>query len=599
MFPVTDNSQTIIDAISQAAMRAGVDVRMKEKVESVEWSEDTNNEEGKFVVITSTKSPNSTGRTKRAEHFDALILATGSFPVGHEIARSLGHNIVKPGTFFVLFYTLIIFIHSPHLRFCKGTPTQQEKRRILVPLCKFNMVPMLILRTCGLIFAVWALLLTDRDCNCVADNLPQELLEGDGARTNCPNDGWSWYVAARLLMFTIVLDVLVPAIMLIVVLRQRIVRLYRRVRPPRERSLEDVQRSWQLTCKHCCECCSLMTCYMCGGQKLTAGSYADVAIALTDFLDAKGSLDIVSSDVAAALICLVNIQKQKQNQCKNELLREGGIFAKDRGLASRLYGQFIKSNDSMVMRQESMRQISSSLRKLSMTSNNSSEDMESGLARKMEFEEDFYWDAAVSEGDRHQQYSWDAAVSEQYSPNVQSTSSSSLRPTQLEELRQSILVGRNTNNTKEFDFRVSHIGNKMTFVPTISTVLSPEESFDCLVLGEGSRYCAVALASYSWMMYVWTHKCTGCCELTANSIYGVCTCHPRCSCCYSNDNIIGDDMCGWKEASVLKTIGIEESDVFYANFCNDVGKNPYLILRDRQWKTIVLTIRYVVICIES
>ena len=115
MFPVTDNSQTIIDAISQAAMRAGVDVRMKEKVESVEWSEDTNNEEGKFVVITSTKSPNSTGRTKRAEHFDALILATGSFPVGHEIARSLGHNIVKPGTFFVLFYILIIFVHSHHL----------------------------------------------------------------------------------------------------------------------------------------------------------------------------------------------------------------------------------------------------------------------------------------------------------------------------------------------------------------------------------------------------------------------------------------------------------------------------------------------------
>ena len=104
MFPTTDNSQTIIDAISQAAIKAGVQVRMKEKVDSVEYRNDDDDDDetlgkGKYVVNISSKSSNnasSEGRIKRKEIFDALILATGSFPVGHEIARSLGHDIVKP-----------------------------------------------------------------------------------------------------------------------------------------------------------------------------------------------------------------------------------------------------------------------------------------------------------------------------------------------------------------------------------------------------------------------------------------------------------------------------------------------------------------------
>ena len=134
----------------------------------------------------------------------------------------------------------------------------------------------------------------------------------------------------------------------------------------------------------CCECSSLMTCYMCGGQKLTAGSYADVAIALADFFSDDG-LDIVPSDIAAAMICLVNIQKQKQIDCKNELVREGGIFAKDRRLATRLWRQFNHSNNTsspIIRRSGSMRDVSNSLKNsLSMTATSlkNSGDIEEGL----------------------------------------------------------------------------------------------------------------------------------------------------------------------------------------------------------------------------
>lgn len=142
---------------------------------------------------------------------------------------------------------------------------------------------------------------------------------------------------------------------------------------------------------------------------------------------------------------------------------------------------------------------------------------------------------------------------------------------------------------QSISYRLIHNDSNVSFEPTLTSVLSPRNSFDCFVLGEGSRYCAVALASYSWMMYLWVKKCTGCCELTADSVYQFCSCDP--SCCRSNENLIGVDICGWKKATVLKTLHIDESNLLYANFCNDVNVKPYFILRDDEWKTIVLTIR--------
>ncbi len=92
MFPTTDNSQTIIDTITNAALSAGVKIRTKEKVNSVHLiGESGCRENGKFLVNTSSKLQQSATE----EDFDAIILATGSFPHGHEIARSLGHTIVK------------------------------------------------------------------------------------------------------------------------------------------------------------------------------------------------------------------------------------------------------------------------------------------------------------------------------------------------------------------------------------------------------------------------------------------------------------------------------------------------------------------------
>jgi predicted flavoprotein YhiN len=112
MFPITDDSRTIVDTISRAATEAGAELRMRQRVERVEWrgmrsgggeeegddDDDDDGGGGRFTVTLSSRSSDdaSSGRVVVEERFDAVILATGSFPMGHEIASSLGHTIVKP-----------------------------------------------------------------------------------------------------------------------------------------------------------------------------------------------------------------------------------------------------------------------------------------------------------------------------------------------------------------------------------------------------------------------------------------------------------------------------------------------------------------------
>ncbi|MEM6518390.1 MAG: NAD(P)/FAD-dependent oxidoreductase [Cyanobacteria bacterium P01_C01_bin.70] len=79
MFPITDDSGTIIDCLLGEARRLGVTVRTRAAVTAVEKTA------GSFTVW-----------LKSGERLtsDRLLLATGSSPQGHRIAQKLGHTIV-------------------------------------------------------------------------------------------------------------------------------------------------------------------------------------------------------------------------------------------------------------------------------------------------------------------------------------------------------------------------------------------------------------------------------------------------------------------------------------------------------------------------
>lgn len=81
MFPVTDDSQTIIDSLTAAAAKTGVQVRTQVLVQSI------SRHNGRFSLTLDSND---------ALQADAVILATGSNPQGWTWAAALGHTIEPP-----------------------------------------------------------------------------------------------------------------------------------------------------------------------------------------------------------------------------------------------------------------------------------------------------------------------------------------------------------------------------------------------------------------------------------------------------------------------------------------------------------------------
>ncbi len=79
MFPVTDDSQTVIDCLMGAARQAGVKIKTRSPVVGVEKI-------GDEFQLQIRAQEGDVG-------CDRLLLATGSSPVGHRIAKSLGHSL--------------------------------------------------------------------------------------------------------------------------------------------------------------------------------------------------------------------------------------------------------------------------------------------------------------------------------------------------------------------------------------------------------------------------------------------------------------------------------------------------------------------------
>ena len=81
MFPVSDDSETVVEALMFAAKKAGVNLSTNVMVQKVDRAAN------KFDVIL---------KNGGSIICDRLLLATGSSPSGYAIARSLGHELEPP-----------------------------------------------------------------------------------------------------------------------------------------------------------------------------------------------------------------------------------------------------------------------------------------------------------------------------------------------------------------------------------------------------------------------------------------------------------------------------------------------------------------------
>jgi hypothetical protein len=113
MFPTTDDSGTIVACLMQAAQRAGVEMRTEAPVATVKRSD------SRFDLL-----------LKSGEWLqcDRLLLATGSSPLGYQLAKTLGH-VVEPPVPSLFTFT----IPDPQLRELAGVSVDQAQVRLLVP----------------------------------------------------------------------------------------------------------------------------------------------------------------------------------------------------------------------------------------------------------------------------------------------------------------------------------------------------------------------------------------------------------------------------------------------------------------------------------
>jgi len=90
MFPVSDDSGTIIDCLLREAQRLGVILHTQTLVQHIHRAD-----QGFELTLKSRRSQHPQGQSP-PPRCDRILLATGSSPQGHRLARTLGHTIIPP-----------------------------------------------------------------------------------------------------------------------------------------------------------------------------------------------------------------------------------------------------------------------------------------------------------------------------------------------------------------------------------------------------------------------------------------------------------------------------------------------------------------------
>lgn len=121
-----------------------------------------------------------------------------------------------------------------------------------------------------------------------------------------------------------------------------------------------------------------------------------------------------------------------------------------------------------------------------------------------------------------------------------------------------------------------------------------EESFDCetiplnfqepkerQVFRDCLHYLNYALATYSWPLFVYMNFLCGCCALCSKL---------RCS-QNAKGYIVDDNWCHCYYAGMQNLTGLDENDIFWASFENDIYRVPFAVFLDRECQSVVVAIR--------
>ena len=97
------------------------------------------------------------------------------------------------------------------------------------------------------------------------------------------------------------------------------------------------------------------------------------------------------------------------------------------------------------------------------------------------------------------------------------------------------------------------------------------------------HYMKYAVGMYTWPFYIYM-----------NPICGMCRLYSHLNCCAgrnSPENIYKDNRCSCHMTGLRQFTGLDECDVVYASFENDVYKVPFMVCYDHESKSVVLAFR--------
>ena len=490
---------------------------------------------------------------------------------------------------------------------CHGTPTSDRQPRtqkveqlLQIKLVGFSFVSAILVILDVSAFIVW------RDFRECRDSLydPDAIVVWMGSKI--------WWLANVLLVFSQSVEVLLAVAF--------VLRLLRQIDDGTLRALADdphelTEALWADRCHWMCQCLSISTCFLFGGQELSSGAsvYQPLSQALADYLETRGTLDVVPTDLVTGLLVLQRVQRQRILQARLQVVRSS---QSQLNLTQRLSGDLWEG--SMEREGENDRRRGRRLHRHVGDTQASSRSSSSSLTLRTRSgsANDLGQQVEVVAVSPHptRRLKRRSSASSPSPAGLQSSPAATLPSTMdLPETTRLVPTEMIPTSTQPIYRRLENsplslpaASRSPTYRSHSRVVLNPNDPTDCLRLQDGARMAKYALSIYTWMLYVYVHPLPGIPRLLCRSCRMCRKCLHLRSRSDSEDSssslldeqgsyrygtTIGDNLCRWHKESLLLVANIPHSDLIYAQFLNGLSLVPYCILLDHPSQSVIVAVR--------
>lgn len=144
-------------------------------------------------------------------------------------------------------------------------------------------------------------------------------------------------------------------------------------------------------------------------------------------------------------------------------------------------------------------------------------------------------------------------------------------------------IDKERSKSLVFQRHTSGAAVSLEFRPASRAVLTTQSDEDLMAIAQGAHYMRYARAMYTYKMDFIENPLKAPCVFGLSLIRSLFSKHNYC--------VEGDNWFGAHEASLQEWTGLERAQLAHANFSEGIGKIPYCIVIDHDWKAVVLAIR--------